>query len=592
MLITCLHRINHILGRMFLVNKYDIYFVLNSAYIKFGKIFLESLYDKVDMNNVRNIYLSDTGLNENDIKYVQSFDNVKVVDSGIVTNFEGGSWGKDWHDTVASKTIILKELLSNNDLPIVMVDGDCMFIDDIHDVVDDNYDIQICHRPNVPHCPYLASFVVLQPNQNSRTFLDRWIEIIDSTRVVENGLIKAKESPALGFTVSELMSQVSIGNVEFDVVSVTEAKNITDKTKIVHFKGSSISKDFEELYQKRVTSRGFEEMVDKYLKENLNLMFLCSKRYYDKKMSRVRFHSMEAISEQCNVMWWGPDWEGYDNRISVQENIDRVETKPDMIITYKPLDMKDIKSVDVPVCLRYNETYDWEWTIKEIDDSGAEFVVFHHEDDLHIPMSKYQEYYGDKIECVYVPHCAEESVYKKMDVEKEYDVLLIGATGYKSKLGYHYPLRDRMTSLLQKLSSKYRVGIWQRPPGRIDDAYNNKSAIEFATVINKTNICVTDSGLPKSRFGKYIEVPMCGTALAADIPNGCEDEFKDFIIDINMNMSDEEILNKLKFYLENPNNLRILEENGLKWSENYTQQNYAEMFINKAKEFLINASNS
>ena len=40
--------------------KYDIYYVLNSAYIRFGKIFLKSLYDKVDMNNVRHIYLSDT----------------------------------------------------------------------------------------------------------------------------------------------------------------------------------------------------------------------------------------------------------------------------------------------------------------------------------------------------------------------------------------------------------------------------------------------------------------------------------------------------------------------------------------------------
>ena len=566
------------------MNKYDIYFVLNSAYIKFGKIFLESLHDKVNMDNVRNIYLSDTGLNEVDKKYVESFDRVKVVDSGIVTNFEGGSWGEDWHKTVASKTIILKELLTNNDLPIVMVDGDCMFIDDIDDLVDSKFDVQICHRPNVPHCPYLASFVVLQPNENSKLFLNRWIEIIESTREIEGGLVKAKESPSLGFTVNELIDKVSIQNVDFDVVSVTESARIVDKTRIVHFKGSSISKNFDELYQKRVINRGFGEMVDKYLKENLNLMFLCSKRYYDNKMSRVRFHSMEATSEICNTMWWGPGWEGYDNNLTVQENIDRVETKPDMIITYKPLDMKNMKDVDVPVCLRYNETYDWDWTIKEIDESGAEFIVFHHENDLHIPMSKYQEYYGDKVKCVYVPHCAEKTIYRKMDIEKEFDVLLIGATGYKSKLGFHYPLRDRMIGLIQKLDG-YKVGVWQRPPGRIENAYNNKSAIEFAKVINKTKICITDSGLPKSRFGKYIEVPMCGTALAADIPNGC-DEFNDFLIDINMDMSDEEILNKLKFYLENSSERRILEEAGLKWSEGYTQQDYARMLISEIKSYI------
>jgi hypothetical protein len=53
-----------------------------------------------------------------------------------------------------------------------------------------------------------------------------------------------------------------------------------------------------------------------------------------------------------------------------------------------------------------------------------------------------------------------------------------------------------------------------------------------------------------------------------------------------MDMSDEEILNKLKFYLENPSERRILEEAGLKWSESYTQQDYARIFVNKIKEFL------
>ena len=57
-------------------------------------------------------------------------------------------------------------------------------------------------------------------------------------------------------------------------------------------------------------------------------------------------------------------------------------------------------------------------------------------------------------------------------------------------------------------------------------------------------------------------------------------------------MSDEEILNKLKFYLENSPERRILEEVGLKWSENYTQQDYARMFVHKIKEFLSVASSS
>ena len=81
-------------------------------------------------------------------------------------------------------------------------------------------------------------------------------------------------------------------------------------------------------------------------------------------MSRVRFHGMEAIHHLTDLTWWGPGWEGYDNSHYVQENIDMLEEKPDLIITYKPLEMLGMKDVDIPVCLRYNEAYDWEWTTK------------------------------------------------------------------------------------------------------------------------------------------------------------------------------------------------------------------------------------
>ena len=127
---------------------------------------------------------------------------------------------------------------------------------------------------------------------------------------------------------------------------------------------------------------------------------------------------MEAVGELCNVIWWGKGWDGYDNELTVQENINNIEDKPDMIVTYKPLEMKDMKGVDIPVCLRYNETYDDEWTMKEINDSGAEFIIFHHEDDLVYPMSRYQEHYEthrpEEVTFVHIPHCAEKTIYKRL----------------------------------------------------------------------------------------------------------------------------------------------------------------------------------
>lgn len=309
---------------------------------------------------------------------------------------------------------------------------------------------------------------------------------------------------------------------------------------------------------------------------------------YKDKMSRVRFHGMEALSKITNVTWWGDGWPEYDVNLSVQDNIDKLEDTPDLIVTFKPLKLKGIKEVNIPVCLRYNETYDWDWTIKEIDESGAEFVVFHHEDDEHIPMKKYQEHYGDKVKFVYIPHCAEKEVFKDWGSEKEYDLMIGGATFSNSLLGKHYPLRDRMVSILQKMSTQgYRVYQHPHPGYTHGDAHTNKYLIDFSKAINKAKICITCCGAPKSRFGKYIEIPMSGTAIAGDIPNlspSDKNEFKQFMIELNMDMSDDEIMKKLVYYLSDKNELQKITQKGLEWSKGYTQQYYASRFYEEIRK--------
>ena len=61
---------------------------------------------------------------------------------------------------------------------------------------------------------------------------------------------------------------------------------------------------------------------------------------YRDKMSRVRFHGMKALSELTDVTWWGDGWPDYDTNLTVQENVDKLETKPDLIVTFKPLKLK------------------------------------------------------------------------------------------------------------------------------------------------------------------------------------------------------------------------------------------------------------
>ena len=81
-------------------------------------------------------------------------------------------------------------------------------------------------------------------------------------------------------------------------------------------------------------------------------------------MSRVRFHGIKALGKLTKLYYSGIGWDNFDNNLTVQENINKMTTSFDMVIVYKPLEMKDFKNVKLPKCIRYNEMYDVRWTLK------------------------------------------------------------------------------------------------------------------------------------------------------------------------------------------------------------------------------------
>lgn len=325
----------------------------------------------------------------------------------------------------------------------------------------------------------------------------------------------------------------------------------------------------------------------------LNILYLCDKTVYDTKMSRVRFHGIRAIGKRddINLIWSGPKWQGYNNNKTVNKNIEKIYKgdKPDLVIAYKPLNLNKFREVKIPKCIRYNEMYDVDWTKKEMLDSKSNLIICHHENDMY----KYKKIFSMRNKDEYplrfysVPHAAEKIIYRDYGQPKKYDILLAGAVGTKSLLGDHYPLRIRLArDILPKMVDKYKCNILRHPGGNIYNAASDENSFFYAQQLSSAKICVTCSGQPKSRFGKYIEIPMCGTALAADIPGEEQDAFKQFMIEIDMSMSDKEIINKLTYYLENDEERETLVKKGLKYAENHTQERYAEKFINIVKEFL------
>lgn len=311
----------------------------------------------------------------------------------------------------------------------------------------------------------------------------------------------------------------------------------------------------------------------------MKILFLSNKKYYLNKMDRVRFHNIKAIGKLIDVTWWGIGWEGYNNDLTLEENINKLEPNFDLIIAYKPLEMKDFKSVNIPKCLIYNEMWK-RWTDDEIIQSGADLVICHHKNE----MKYHQDQCGNKVKFMHIPHSAEKTIFKDYKLPKTIDLLLVGDT---NKL---YVLRKRFKKLLNKraLKSKYKCVINLHPGYQFNDASSERHLIEYAQAINSAKITLADSTIHKVRLAKYVEIPMCASALAADLPDQDQEEFKQFIIEIDNKMKDKEIINKLIYYLEHDDERQKLIDKGLEWANNYTQEKYAERFLNVIKAFLEN----
>lgn len=301
----------------------------------------------------------------------------------------------------------------------------------------------------------------------------------------------------------------------------------------------------------------------------MKILHLCSKFFWEHKMSRVRFHGIDAISRHPDVtlIKSGPGWVGFKDCVSSQQ-----EHSPDLIVWYKPMEMPNYDKVTVPTCLRYNEMWDIEETTKEINQTKSRIIVCHHNNDI----SKYNHISNSIF--INVPHCAEKSIFKDYGLNKNFDLQIIGLINPDI-----YPFRSRLKSLIEnKIVPKYKIKyrLLNHPGGRIDDV--NGQVINYAKQINSSFINLTCSSKFLYALAKYSEVPLCNSLLAADLPDENKDWYKNWMCVLNRSYSDDEIIDTLMYYLENKS--AISEKVCKGYSENIkirTQENYAEYFVKK-----------
>lgn len=302
----------------------------------------------------------------------------------------------------------------------------------------------------------------------------------------------------------------------------------------------------------------------------MRIIHLVSKEMYDHKMSRVRFHAVDTIGKMCTVKRTGPGWPGF---VSADQEVKNF--KPNLVIWYKPLTIPGYEKVTVPKCIRYNEMYTKELTKKEIIKSKSDLVICHHNNDI-------KNFQGVPAKFVHIPHCAEKTIFKDYKIEKKYDITVVGI------IGWAYPFREKLYNLMQSKLSKQWICDRKRHPGyNIVSADSNNEAVDYAKFINQSKITLTCSSRYKYAFSKYAEIPMCNSILAANLPDERQDFFRQFMIVLDPNDSDDTIINKLKPYLIDDKKRQELSNKGMNIAlQNMTQEHYARNFLDTVNAYL------
>jgi len=310
----------------------------------------------------------------------------------------------------------------------------------------------------------------------------------------------------------------------------------------------------------------------------MRILYLTPKHLYTKKMSSVRRFAVGAIKRYPgnNLKITGPGWPDFDGARNVERRF-----KPDLVMWYKPLEIKGYSNVKSPKCLRFNEAWDKKWTASEIVGSRSKLVICHHYNDI----ARYNKILTPKYNLVHNPHCGEIKVFKDYELKKDIDVLHIGVLSKK-----FYPLREKLVKKVGPIlkANGYTFQQFKHPGYKMKSLKKiNKHVEQYARAINRARIVVTDASIYNYALAKYVEVPLCKSALCGNLPGENEKWFKRWMIVVSKSDTPQAIADKLIRYLSKPKELE--RKTGAGYSENLElrkQEDYAVRFMGLATDFI------
>lgn len=244
--------------------KYSIVSVVNEQYKKFAYVFVKSALDNLNLDHIHEICLLNTGINDNDVSKLESLhEKIRIVKAEQIVS-SGKGWDSGWKENVDLKTKFVKEYIDSNAIRTCMVDIDCMFTNDILDVMSVDKEIVLCDRSeHLSNSPYIASFVGFLDIEKSKKFLSEWRNCMKTISGFQT-----KETPALCKISSN--PEYNIGTCSYKIIGLYYDNLYTDDTRIIHFKsdGSSLNLPMDKGVQVRLEKfKQFSDVIQKYLQD-------------------------------------------------------------------------------------------------------------------------------------------------------------------------------------------------------------------------------------------------------------------------------------------------------------------------------------
>lgn len=247
--------------------KYNIVTTCNESYFLFLKIFLNSAWENLDFSKINQIYVFDSGLNNEQKKWVNNFKKVSIIDTSLDVK-TSNVHDEKWEKITYSKIKFLEQILKKDKILSFMIDSDSIFNAEFIDLIDQKKSIFLCHLDRVGlgekcACPLIGSFYGINPNNcDYEDFLLDWNE-----NITKETRFPWKESPALYSTSVKYKQKYKFQLLKESLISHTYYSPKNDVyPRILHLKSEQISTG--EIYnsvEKRLSFEYAKDQVERFL---------------------------------------------------------------------------------------------------------------------------------------------------------------------------------------------------------------------------------------------------------------------------------------------------------------------------------------